>query len=212
MAVVMRHNVSNHTSTLRATRIPLTCRPGERPKTVKALSTKLRTYLVLAVAGITVTTIGCATDNEPTYADLVAIYNAELSALDRLEKKKQELIANHEAQLRPSSDDAMQVLSDVLTTAASELTREVNPDAGLDPNAALDQAVENAQNTQDVFSQLLDSVAEPPAEESEEDAARRTEMTAEYEKQLAALDEEIETQKQRVERARQARDDAESNY
>ena len=212
MAVVMRHNVSNHTSTLRATRHALTCRPGERPKTVNALSTKLRTYLVLAVAGITVTTIGCATDNEPTYADLVAIYNAELSALDRLEKKKQELIANHEAQLRPSSDDAMQVLSDVLTTAASEFTREADPDAGLDPNAALDQAVENAQNTKDVFSQLLDSVTQPPADESEEDEARRTEMTAEYEKQLAALDEEIEKQKQRVERARQARDDAESNY
>ncbi len=100
----------------------------------------------------------------------------------------------------------------MLTTAASELTREVNPDAGLDPNAALDQAVENAQNTKDVFSQLLDSVTQPPADESEEEVAMRTEMTAEFEKQLEALDEEIEKQKQRVERARQARDDAESNY
>ena len=177
---------------------------------MKALSTQLQSYLVLAVAGFTVVTIGCATDNEPSYADLVAIHNAELSALDRLERQKQELIANHEAQLRPSPEDAVQALTDVLTTAG-ELTREVDPDAVLDPNAALDQAIESAQKQQDVVSQLFDSVTQPPADESEEEVARRTEITAEFDKQLAALDEEIEKQKQRVERARNARDAAESN-
>ena len=179
---------------------------------MKALSIQLRSYLVLVVAGFTVVTTGCAdvADSEPSYADLVAIHNAELSALDRLEKKKQELIANHEAQLRPSSEDAVKALADVLTTAG-ELTREVDPGVPLDPNAALDQAIESAQKQQDVVSQLFDSVTQPPADESEEEVARRAEITAEFEKQLAALDEEIEKQNQRVERARKARDAAESN-
>ena len=179
---------------------------------MKALSTQLRSYLVLVVAGFTVVTTGCAdvADSEPSYADLVVIYKTELESLDRLEKKKEDLIAKHEAQLRPSPDDAVQALTDVLTSA-SDLVREVDPDAVLDPNAALDQAIESAQKQQDVVSQLFDSVTQPPADESEEEVARRAEITAEFEKQLAALDEEIEKQNQRVERARKARDAAESN-
>ena len=166
----------------------------------------------IAIALIAVVTIGCGgdvVDNEPTYAELVVTYNAELEALDRLENKKQELIEKREAQLRPSVDDAVKALGDVLTTA-SELTREVDPDAALAPEAALDRAVDNAQNARDVASQLFNSVSQEPSEESEEDAAKRTEATAEFDQQLAALDEEIEKQKQRVERARQARDAAES--
>ena len=168
----------------------------------------------IALAAIAVVTIGCGgevAEDKPTYADLVVIYNAELEALDRLEKQKQDLIAKSAAELRPSPEDAVQALGDALT-AASELTRDVDSDTALDPQAALDRAVENAQSAQDAVSQLLDSVNQPSSAESEEEAARRTKITAELNQQLAALDEEIAKQKQRVERARQARDAAEANY
>lgn len=173
-------------------------------------TSELPAHLVMAF--IVVVVAGCGgdvADNQPTYADLVVIYNAELETLDRLEKKKQELIEKHEAQQRPSAEDAVKALGDVLTTA-SELTREVDPDATFDPEAALDRAVDNAQNAQEVVSQLFDSVNQDPSDESEADAAKRTEATAAYEQQLAALNEEIEKQTKRVERARQARDAAES--
>ncbi len=165
------------------------------------------------MAMITVVTTGCGADvaeDKPTYAELVVTYNAELEALDRLEKKKEALIAKHEAELRPDAGDALQALDNILTTAG-ELTRNADADAPLDPEAVLDRAVENAQTAQDAVTELFDSVNQPPREETEEDAAQRAKITAEFNQQLAALDEEIETQQTRVKRAREARDAAESN-
>ncbi len=56
-------------------------------------------------------------EDEPSYAELVVTYNAELEALDRLEKKRTELIEEHEKKSMPSADDALRMLQGVLETA-----------------------------------------------------------------------------------------------
>ena len=78
-------------------------------------------------------------DSSPSYADLVSIYNNELAALDRLEKKREELLARHEEQLSPSPEDALKALGDVLNSAVTSES-QLESDADFDPNAMLDRA------------------------------------------------------------------------
>ena len=129
--------------------------------------------------------IGCSEpapeESGPSYADLVTVYNAELQSLDRLERKREELMAKHEAALKPSTD----------------------------PNELLDRAVEHAEKAQDLTSRLLESVSSA-AEPTEEEIQKRAELTEQFERELAAIDEQIVEQKARVDRAREARDAAEA--
>lgn len=164
--------------------------------------------LYLLASAMILMNVGCGpgeVDSEPSYADLVVIYNAELGSLDRLEKKRSELIATYEKQHRPDADHAIEAISAALSSTTAE-----NREAGgaLDPQAVLDQAVENAEKTQQVVSQLLDVVATQA--EGGEAAAQEVPYSEEFKLELAALDEEIEKQQARVERARQARDAAET--
>ena len=74
--------------------------------------------------------------------------------------------------------------------------------------SALDQAVENAEKAQEVAAQLLKTMTS--AAQADRDAAgQQIPYSEEFQQQLAAIDKEIEEQKARVERARQARDVAE---
>lgn len=160
--------------------------------------------------------IGCSASKEapkevgPSYAELVIIYNAELETLDRLERKRKELITEYETQNRPPTQDAQaqEALKSLtnLIGSAGELNREMGATPPADPNAALDKAVSDAEKAQQVASQLLQSATQA----SESDAGSQPIVySEEFQQQLAALDAEIEAQRQRADNARQARDAAE---
>ena len=61
--------------------------------------------------------VGCGSDRavpnvpQPSYAELVTIYNAELETLDRLERKRRELVAEQEKLLRPNPDETVKALA-----------------------------------------------------------------------------------------------------
>lgn len=181
-------------------------------------------HLVVPAVAIVLLNIGCGrdrdvADDEPSYADLVVIYNAEMEGLDRLENKKNELIATHEKQLQPSGDDAVKALTDVLS-AANEAYRGSDSDEALDPQAALDQAAEKVEKAQEVASQLLESLTQPvetqpvetqPAENGGvQDTVETDPRIEDFNRQLEAIEGEIKKQQARVDRAREARDAAEA--
>ncbi len=117
------------------------------------------------------------------------------------------MIDQYEAQHRPSADNALKSLTDAITSAG-DATREGASDPPTDPNAALDRAVENAEKAQEVASQLLKTMTSA-TQADREAAGQQIPYSEEFQQQLAAIDKEIEEQKARVERARQARDAAE---
>jgi hypothetical protein len=151
---------------------------------------------------------GSAPNNQPSYADLVVTYNAELETLERLERQRGELVSEFERQLMPSTEDAVKALSDVLGAAAGGN----RPDSGepLTPDRALDLAVESAERTGQATTQLLEAATQASQTPDAELTPEQVQLKETFEKELAALDEQIEEQKARVERARQARDAAEA--
>ena len=151
---------------------------------------------------------GSAPTSQPSYADLVVTYNAELETLDRLQRQRGELVANFQRQLVPSAEDAVKALSDVLGEAAGGNL----PDSGepLTPDRALDLAVESAERTGLATSRLLEAATQASQTPDAELTPEQVQLKEAFEKELAALDEQIEEQKARVERARQARDAAEA--
>jgi hypothetical protein len=172
----------------------------------------------LFLAAITATALsavaGCSRNvppnTGPSYADLVTIYNAELSALDRLEKKKEELIEEYESARRPSGEDALKAIGDLLTSG-EDSTGTTDADEPLDPNVALDRAVEQAQDVQDTAKRLLESLggASSPNEETVE-AQPNDSLAENFKTELESLEAEIEKQRKRVDQARKSRDEAEA--
>jgi hypothetical protein len=156
--------------------------------------------------------IGCSEpapeESGPSYADLVTVYNAELQALDRLERKREERIAKHEVALRPSTEDAAKALAATLSSA-KEVGKQSNLDGVADPNELLDRAVEHAEKAQDLSSRLLESVSSA-AEPTEEEIQKQAELTEQFDRDLAVIDKQIAEQKVRVDRARATRDAAEA--
>ena len=124
------------------------------------------------------------------------------------ERQRGELVANFQRQLVPSAEDAVKALSDVLGAAAGGNL----PDSGepLTPDRALDLAVESAERTGLATSQLLEAATQASQMPDAELTPEQVQLKEAFEKELAALDEQIEEQKARVERARQARDAAEA--
>ena len=133
----------------------------------------------------------------PSYADLVTIHSAELAALDRL--------AKYNARQSPSPEKALQALGDVLNTARQSETPS-EPIETLDPNALLDRAADQAQKTQDVADQILDSFAQDAAEVEK----RGEELSLQLQRELEEIDKQIEKQRERVRRAAAERDAAEA--
>lgn len=161
----------------------------------------------LFVAAVSFPIIGCGPVQEegPSYADLVVTYNAEVEALDRLERKRAEMIAAYERTLRPSAEDALKSLNDVLnsqTAAEGEGASELPAD----PNEMLDQAVANAERSHEAASKLLAAAVQP----SGDGESLESQYSEEFKQQLAEIDAEIAKQRERVERARKARDEAEA--
>ena len=82
-------------------------------------------------------------------------------------------------------------------------------DSVTDSNELLDRAVAHAEKTQDITSELLESVSSA-AEPTEEEVQKQAELTQQFERDLAAIDKQIAEQKTRVDRALKARDAAEA--
>jgi hypothetical protein len=146
---------------------------------------------------------------------LVVTYNAELETLDRLEKKREKLIQDYAAATPANAPLDTVTQLEGLLKSARELKDEASEDTTSDPESQLDGLIERSGEAQDIANQLLEGLlkgkasAEPP-EPTPEEVAAMAERKAEFDKELAELDAEIAKQKQRVERARAARDEAEA--
>ncbi len=144
---------------------------------------------------------GCSSpkaEEGPSYAELVETYNAELALLDRLEGKKKEMIEQYEQQHRPSGD-ALSTLSQLIDTVAQDDAGKKLP---TDPNELLDQQVANLEQAQQAMSKLKQSLGDRSEKQP-------VEYSEEFKQQLVDIDQQIEEQQARVDRARAARDAAE---
>ena len=127
-----------------------------------------------------------------SYSDLVVILNAEVQSLDNLEGKRKTLIAEFDAKnLEKAQADALNSVVNSLGSASKS-----------NPNDALDRAVAAAE----AQAQLLDKVGKSSGTTQPTIA----DYPAELKSKLAELDAEIAKQKERDERARKARDAAET--
>ncbi|WP_425401038.1 hypothetical protein [Aeoliella sp.] len=165
----------------------------------------MRHYPLLLVLAV-VAAVGCATkEDKASYADLVMIYNAEAEALDRLERKRADRIAEYEATLRPSGDAAIEALGGMLESMKDTPPPDLN---AADPNELLDNAIANAENLDAQAGDLLEAAAaaagKPPSREAIVGL-----YSEEFKAELAALDAEIEEQRARVDKAKANRDAAE---
>ena len=156
-------------------------------------------FLLFALAIAGCGPMDVTVNKKTSYADLVVTYNAEVETLDKLEAKRKELIAEHTrvAQQRAIREAVESVGSGSQGNISS------------DPNEALDQAVAAAELQSQLQKGLLNSL-EQPSQSHDATSTAEKEFPAELKAQLAEVDAEIAKQKQRVERARAARDAAES--
>jgi len=166
--------------------------------------------------------IGCAqeaVETGPSYADLVVTYNAELATLDRLEGKREKLVADYAAATKPPEPPAPQLgggLEDLLKAASGLASESGEIDPTADPNELLDQLADRSGSAQDIASKLLEGLAgedgDPAAAaepaEAPEPTPEEIAKKSEFEASLAELDKEIAEQKTRVQKARDARDAA----
>jgi|GEM_PF-6955630 len=129
-----------------------------------------------------------------SYADLVVTYNAEVQTLDNLEGKRKSLLAEY----------ANQAQEDALKSALNSLGSAGAPSISSNPNDALQQAVAAAESQAKMLNQLGQSTSGSNA------SLANLELPEEAKAKLVALDKEITKQKERVDRARVARDEAES--
>ena len=127
-----------------------------------------------------------------SYSDLVVTFNAEVQTLDNLEGKRKTLIAEY----------AEKAQADAFKSALNSLESAGKQSIPTNPNDALDRAVAAAE----AQAQLLDKVGKSSGSKQPTIADYPEELKL----KLAELDAEIAKQKERVERARKARDAAES--
>ncbi len=152
---------------------------------MKSLNTMLLLLLTLIHTGCGPTDITIT--KKPSYADLVVTYNAEVETLDRLEEKRTAAIAEYFSQAQGKA------IESAVQSIKSGSTKSIPTD----PNQALDQAVAAAE----LQTQLLGSLGQPS------DSADYPE---ELKAKLKDLDSEIASQKERVDRAKAARDAAQT--
>lgn len=177
---------------------------ANRERVMKMSRNRIAWAIVCGLCGA----IGCggqeaAKKEGPTYEELVTTLNQELGILEKLETKRKEMIAQYETEKRPDVNERIGAIGDLIGSIGDAGKKEAaSPPA--DPNAALDQAVGDAERTAELTSKLLKSISEGEGEQA------KIVYSKEFQKELDALDAEIEAQKGRVERARQARDAAEA--
>lgn len=153
---------------------------------------------------IAIGAIGCGPteiniNKKASYSDLVVTYNAEVQTLDSLEKKRKEIVAEFSNQAQ----------MDALNAAVNSLGTGGKQNLPSNPNDALDRAVASAELQAQLQSGLLEKLAPSTASGSASSAAS-TEYPADLKRKLSELDAEIAKQKERVDRARKARDAAET--
>ena len=150
----------------------------------------LLSLLVLCVLGCEPAEINIT--KKASYSDLVVTYNAEVQTLDNLEGKRKNLITEY----------AEKAQADAFKSAVNSLESASKQSSPSNPNDALDRAVAAAE----AQAKLLEKVGQSSGSKQSTVA----DYPEELKRKLAELDAEIDKQKERVERARKARDAAEA--
>ena len=165
----------------------------------------------LIVCLLSLPIVACApAEQKPSYADLVAIYGSETQELDRLQRKRAEMVAEYEATLQPSGEEALEALTGLIGGLGDDAAAEAEGLDTADPNELLDRAIANAENLDSQADALIDAVASSAGKAPSDRAAIEAMYSEEFKAKLAKLDAEIEAQSQRVDKARAARDAAEA--
>lgn len=161
-------------------------------------STRLRVCSVLlAVAACGCEPMDLKITKKPSYSELVATYNAEVQTLDNLEDKRKRLIA----------ESISETYNQAIKAAAESMTAAAQSGKAANPNDALDRAVAAAQSQAELQQGVFQSLGQPSGTDAEGSAAE-AKLSEDGKRKLAELDAEIAAQKERVERARAARDAA----
>ena len=172
----------------------------------------------LSVVTAMVATVGCnqpVVESGPSYAELVITYNAEMETLDRLERKREELVkAYTEAEIARKADSKSLSLDDAMDVAKRMASEIRESDVPANPDALLGELAKRTGGVDEVADKLIggllgESKDEPKLTPEEIEANEKRQ--SEHEDKIAKLDEEIAAQKERVDRARAARDSAEQN-
>ena len=165
------------------------------------------TYVLFLVAVLPIA--ACAPiEKKPSYADLVVIYNAEAETLERLERKRDDMVAKYEQTLSPTGEEALEALSGLIGGINNAAGNAPNLEA-TDPNERLDQAIATAENMNDQAEALIEAVKQSQSQPADR-ATIEAMYSDEFKAKLAELDAEIDAQRERVEKARAARDAAEA--
>ena len=164
----------------------------------------LSTEVQLALALLAFAVSGCGpmdltVQKKASYADLVVTYNAEVQTLDNLEAKRKAMLAEH----------ASLAQKQAIKAAVDSINSGSPGNVSTNPNEALDQAVAAAEMQAELQKGLLNSL-DPSSQSTSAPAIAEDELPTELKTKLAEIDAEITEQKQRVERARAARDAAET--
>ncbi len=155
------------------------------------LTAVLLSAVVIANAGCGPTDITFT--KKPSYADLVVIYNAEVETLDNLDEKRKSLIADYFSQEQRNSMKAA-----VESIKSGDANRVPS-----NPNQALDQAVVAAEMQAQLQSGLMEGLGlSTDSAESTDDYPEKLKA------KLTEVDAEIASQKERVQRAKDARNAA----
>jgi hypothetical protein len=164
----------------------------------------------LALLVVMLMVFGCApAEKKPSYADLVVIYNAEAETLERLERKRANMVMEYEASLRPSEGEALEALAGVLGGLGEAAADSPKMDA-TDPNELLDQAVANAESRSAQTDALIEAATQGMGNSPADRAALEAMYSDDFKAKLGELDADIAKQRERVEKARAARDAAEA--
>jgi len=172
--------------------------------------TASRKPLLCGLLTFALCSVGCAPAG-PSYAELVTIYNTELEVLERFERQREELVAKYEAATQPQSTDTLEALQGVLESATKALSDSAATVDLADPEALLEKVSGEQGAAKELAGELRGAVTGQPVEKelTAEEAQQRDNLKQEFEEKLAKLDAEIAAQKERVDKARAARDSAE---
>ncbi len=148
--------------------------------------------------------------HKASYADLVGIYTNEAQELDRLQRKRADMVAEYEETLRPSKEEALEALTGLIGGLGNDAAAGAEGLDTPDPNELLDRAVGSLEEMNAQKESLAEAVANATGRAPSDRTTIEAMYSEEFKAKLAELDAEIEAQSKRVDKARAARDAADA--
>jgi hypothetical protein len=154
---------------------------------------------ILAAVALLALALGC-NEKRQTYAEAVQLYEAEMKELERLEKRRDDLV--NASQAVEAAGVNLNSARDLIGNTAADLNALREATKGLIDPAAQNKADKTVEENLKKIEELT-KVDEQAAKKASEAAAKAKEAA---EKELPELEQQIEKQKARVESAKAAKE------